>query len=696
MPRKSSEQVEVVEIPEECNLCEENDSMIDNLSKQVSTLAKACSKLAESNGVDADDVMLSDDDEIFHVVHVDDWNAFRRFTTTFRRKPAKSEPRQLREEVLNCLRPHDSFLDVANDENGDSGSLDETDRRTIELVGKLVRPLKCLKHHLPVLSSLTIPHASRKPKISAQVRILDRSSHRKYILSLCALARLLICSKEGVDFEVVDDNGEFISVGEMTDLCSGQGVFDWHPRLAQHKIWSPERPVIMEADMMSICVAILSDFCCEDGCYDELEKLFPRDIKSNGERTIKSKGNATDPIVIDVDPTAKSDSRDTFTLPVFEAESYASEESIMDALAQYSIVSKGVEKDVNGNGPRRSSRRRKTRIPTGVLTSEDMVRVDICNNIAALRLLLYESCSEGTPFSPDHRLILVVSPVDTRAEPDAKEAKRSVRVLLDFSLNQKLLLEICSETLGGNLSDLVPKDSLILVRQAIVLEDAMNIGKDDLIAELINLSNVSSPDPTGTKRKARVVEKGFTGTLLFSAGQGNVNKKSRSDDGKADPPTENGFKGSVLSNGPTNTDKSSSQHRKEEAPVSPLKATDHPTKCRALVVADNNRGDVGVEEPSTGKNTAPQNGNARDCASVSGESDTVLIHDDTKEERESSRLLLNVMENLKANPHVDGQNIDAVWQASKWAVKENPSVRDEKTLADQAYVKYADMTMEWD
>eukprot|EP00977_Amphora_coffeiformis_P027969 scaffold34674_cov171-Amphora_coffeaeformis.AAC.10 len=694
LPRKSSDQVEVVEIPEECNLCEENESMIGNLSKQLSILARALSKLAESNGVDCDDVLFSDENETFHVVHVDEWKAFKRFTTTFRRKPAKSEPRELREEVIRCLKPHETLVHVTGDKSGDSGSLDEIDRRTIELVSKLVRPLKCSKHRMPTLSSLTIQHADQKSKISPQVRILDKTSYRKYILSLCALARILILSEEGCDFEVVDDNGEIISSGIMTDLCLKKRVFDWHPRLASCSQCRPERSVIMEGKSMSVSMVIHSDFCCENECHEELEKLFPQDTKTNGETTTKSKGNATDPIMIDVDPTATS--ADTFPLAVFEAESSASEESIMNDLTNYSSVSNGAEKDPIGNGLRRSSRRRKTRFPTGVLTSEDTVQVDICNNIAALRLLLYESCSEGTPFSPDHRLLLVVSPVDTRAEPDEKEVKRSVPVPLDFSLNQKSLVEICDQALGG-LSDFVPKDSLVLVRQAIVLEDTMDIGKDDLITDLINLSNVSSSDSSGKKRKARVVEKGFTGTLL-SAGQGNGNKKTRSDDGKEDKPAENGFHGSMLSNGPTNTSESSSNHGKEETPTSLLSAD--PVKCRSLVAVDNNQGDVKGdfkrEEPSPTKGNILGNGDARDHTVVLDEPDTVLIYDDTKEDEEGNRLVLNVMESLKANPGVVEQNTDAVWKASKWSVEKNPSMRDAKALADHAYAKYLELTMEWD
>ena len=688
VPRKSSDQVEVVDIAE-CHLCEENDSMIGNLSKQILALAKASSKLAESKGADVDDVSLSDEDETFHAIHIDDWKAFKRFTSTFRRKPTKSEPRELREEVLRCLKPHEALLHVAGDESDETKSLSEIDRRTLELVGKLVRPLKCSKHHLPTLNGLTIPHGGPKPKISAQVLLLSNTSYRKYILSLGALARILILSEDSCDFEVVDDSGELIDLG-ITDLFTKQGVFDWHPRLAYSLHCRSERSVVMEWDACSAPMVIHSDFCREKECYEELEKLFPREPKQNGETPTKYAGNAADPITIDVDPTDSSPTRDTFPLTVFEADTSASEESIMDALTQYSNVSNGTEKEGTGNGLRRSSRRRKTRIPTGVLKSEDTVRVDICNNIAALRLLLYEGCQEGTAFSPDHRLILVVSPVDTRAEPDGKGAKQSIAVPLDFSFNQKTLIEVCDETLGS-LSELVPKDSLVLVRQSIVLEDAMDLGKDDLITELINLSNVSSPDSNGKKRKARVVEKGFTGTLL-SAGQGNT-KKTRSEDGKEeDKPAESGFTGSMLSTASPKVSESNSKQEKEETPISLLSAD--PSKCRALVLVDDNQGSVKREERSPTKAKVLQNGRAMNRAAMSNDSDAVVIQDDTQEEEEGTRVIMSIMDRLNANPLVDPLKSQAVFKASKWVVEERSGLRDEESLADRAYAKYLDLTLE--
>lgn len=663
---------------EGCSQCESEGTLVNNLARQISLVAKSCRTIRE---IDSDHILVNDDErETLFAVHKRDLKALKRFGREFSKFNPKSEPEVIRQQVLGCFQPEDALLNFTDDKTA-LESLSEVDRRTVQLVSKLIRRLECPRHHLPISGVLLDASKGSKPHLSQDFCLLDAESYRQYTLLLCAIARILILSEDKLDIiDVVDDDGK-VQHDDLKDLCKKEEMKVWHPKL----VFTPpsDKAVILALEGMSTPVMFLSDMCCNKGCLSEFEKIYSPVPKQNGTTKASTGATADDAILIDDVQVIEDDtlaSASKFPLTVFEAEATASNDSIMDALAQYTTISTGQEKENAGTGLRRSSRRRKPRI--GVLTCEETVQADMQNNIAALRLLMLESLREGTNFHPNHRLLLVVSPVDTRAEAVVNDQEKSMAaqiVELNFGYNQSSLTELCDNALGGDLSLLLPKDSLIIVRQPIVDESAMDFEGDSLMDHLISLSNAGTASPNGKKRKARVVERGFTGTLLsagVSAATSN-SKKPRSDDGNEDE------------NNGTN---------KQTSPLS-----SDPSNCRAIVLVDPD-----PAPPAKYKvhliddNPSKENSPVRPASP-----DEVEIHDDTTTDKEGGDyqeedmahfddeiLTESVRDLLKERPDVDRGKASELYSSSLWACQENHSIKDIDKLVEIAYVKYLDLTLE--
>jgi hypothetical protein len=390
---------------------------------------------------------------------------------------------------------------------------------------KFVRPLVCTEHQLPVEKRVLVSSDSADSRLSPSVRVVPEAEYREYVTVLNAVARILLLSEGGRDINVFNDYDTPLRASE--ELCSKFGAFDWHP-----KIWHSDSTAltpdsfVMGNERLFIRCKISPGVCSRVVCLDALEKLSPTKHNGHTNGPLACGSAANNPIPIDVDGEETIGDQSTFPLPVFEAEPFATKDDILESLSQYTGVSM-LETD---SSLRRSSRRRKTRVPVGVLTSEETVRTDLGRNIAALRLSLLQDCQEGTPFTLNHKLMLVVSPVDTRADADVTAAKQSKAVVLDFGMNEKTMMSICEDALGGDLAALVPKESLVVVRQDVVEESAADYPKESLMDDFIYMSGVASSASTssGKKRRRGPVEKGFTGTFL-SAGLP-VEKKVRSEE----------------------------------------------------------------------------------------------------------------------------------------------------------------------
>ena len=651
-----------------CPQCKSDGNMVDNLSTQLSLLAKKCAKYAFS--VDFDDIIMSRSSEIFYAVHKSDLAAFQKFCKNFRENKTKREPEVIRQGVLDLFRPQERPLNLISLDNeiSEIDSLDEIDRRMLELVAHMTRPLRCRSHKLPLSNIVTISSPDSLQSMSEHVSLLDQSSHNFYVASLCALARILILSEEKQEINVVDEEEDTEFLDCFKKLCSERGIFEWHPFLIQSNNGPEKRTVAMKYSTGTVLLRWTMDICTDNKCFVDYQRRYLTGSQNGGTK-VSSHGAKDDPILIDVSEQDIVPFRNTFPLTVLEMEPDASEERIIESLAQYSGTP---SEDGSVQGLRRSTRRRKTRLPTGVFTSEETVQMDIANNVAALRLLLLESCAQGMAYSLDHCLWLVVTPVDTRAEPDTKNgvgSKPSTLVKLDFAKNQSSLLDLGETALGGDLSSLVPRDSFVVIRQAVPDESTFGIEDGRIVEDLIALSNLSCPPSNEKKRKVRVVERGFTGTLLSTVS--GSSKKPRNDDGK-----------------------------QEELVSNPPLEQPSPSQCRVLVATDRNQ----QKEETALCNGGPPKIAHADLSKSTSSSDAVQIEDDDPSTDANTstpavspgreELLYHVRDKLSNNPAVNRGHVKHVWEASDWATKENTAERDVEALANLAFAKYLDLTME--
>lgn len=664
-----------------CDQCESSSTLAENLVKDLCLLAESAASLKLST-CDPDDVLLSETGETFRVVHKNDEKSVSKFVRTFRNYSSKEAIEKIRQDALRCFG-----LDEISKDGSEKGPtaldmLNHTDQRILTLMRKLIQPVKCKEHRLPVKGVMTISSPGSPPSLSAHFDVVPENTYRDYVLFVFSLSRLLVLSENGLDIDFVDEeNGT--SSKDAEKFCSTHEVFDWHPDVRAQERGLDEasdQSVTYTKGEASTYLHLKSLLCDYEKCRAKLEEANLQCSKEpkTSNNSQKSRGTEPgDPIVIDVDMTVVSDSN-MFTLTVLEAEPSASERKIADSVSQYTGIPLAAERDTTFLAARRSSRRRRTCTPTGALISEDTMQADICNNIAALRLGLLETLSDS--YDLHHRLFLVVSPVDTKAEPDAYSSKPDPQIVsLDFSKNQMTLLEVAEKAMNGDVSLIVPKDSLVLVRQPIGDDSVEGIEQATLMDELIGLSNAAAKDPKDKKSRSRAVERGFTGTLLSSA----------------------------------STNNASCEEAKGEKEDKVVVASEGDT-CTALVVVDTNKS---VKDHSTVPVSPPQGISSPESDQSAPKrrktshdpEDMVLVEEDradvvkdtemaetppviTVEDGDSSRLVMAVLDELQKRLG-EKKDMSAIFEASAWAVEQDQST-DKAHVIETAMVKYYDLTIQ--
>ena len=136
-----------------------------------------------------------------------------------------------------------------------------------------------------------------------------------------------------------------------------------------------------------------------------------------------------------------------------------------------------------------------------VLSSSPFLSSGIHNNIAALRLMLLERCSLGTPFELNSTLKLVISTRSSNEEPIIVDGdpttvdvdgdvgddvlllnKQPVVVDLSFDRNEQTMLSVCEVALGTKLGkEFVPAEEVFLVRQMKKDDTSQGIPSDQLM-----------------------------------------------------------------------------------------------------------------------------------------------------------------------------------------------------------------------
>jgi hypothetical protein len=668
-----------VEVPDSCPECDAEGNAVDNLSVRLCGLAKFCTS-CECKAMDCEGIAKLAPGTVVRLVHSSELTAFQKFVADFKRTNKKGKE-NLESQLTNILTPQNTCVVSRVPKVKSVRTLSTGEAKRLSLLSSWTRPLVCKEHSLPIRSAVldSPSNATVVAGLRDRVVILDEGSYRSFVSQLAAVAVVMEPSK-GALADTDTDEEVNVFLAEASDLLDSLDIDACYPKseLVIHRSSvSPETQFTVTSNILATRMAVCGGFC-EDAACNEAFREWENQEGLLGSSAVASARNglgtvANDPIAVDSDIDDRKGS-DTFMLRVVEAEGGADDEAILMALDQYS----GTPSEESAL--RRSSRRKKTRMPIGVLMNEHIVEADICHNAAAVRLLLFQSLNGS--FELDHRLKLAVTapPITLDVEDSIASAAATSQVhppklvSIDFFRNESSLFELCHDGLpdiSAKDKDFNPKEHLILVRQSAKDESAKECCPEDHLMDfLIGLSNVLSKDTKQSdsngdrKRKTRFQERGFTGTFLSSASSASKVASNNGEKG-SDGETDKQDNIATVSN---ESKDDGSENRKKKRLSAVVELTDDskdssPASSSSSAGSGNGSSD-GVE-PSANQ---VENGNGNN----SDPTDNRAMH---------------VLDDLWRNR---GVNESDAWDSAAWAVSTYPEMTDISQLADNAYAKYLD------
>jgi hypothetical protein len=743
-----------------CEQCHEQGVSSDSFRTRLHELASYCRREQAVTSIVLKDLLdeqsLLSEIELFRIVPKDELQGWHKFMSSFSRKEDRRDTQTIQEGIAELFSSgrqpiSSSFLTPALLLG--TNSLDVVGKRCLLELSRILRPLVCSEHQL-LIEAACFCKSSRDsfrklPTLSHNVVVLNDKEYKKYMNGLIALSYILQSEGDG------DHTPAETLFSESTTRYQEYGLYRWHPVfqtsyfLAKDKGRLPSR-FIISTDKVSMSFGLRAVCCVDKDCqskYTEWEsderedKMGIRDKASEKESHHVCSGDATHPISLDSDDDRLPD---TVFVRVFDVEENALFESITRSLSQCTELP-SPEEEV-GLQVRRSTRKRHGRYPLGVIKAEDRIRVNVTSNVAALRLLLFEQCSNGCAFELNHRLQAIVSPRrDTSASLPVESvsaipvegvvrSKTSTHVIdLGLDVSEKTLLELCERVSDGKLSD--PRDDLVLIRQSVQDESSADLPKDALMDVFIGLANTNNEDNEAvvskTGKRKRSVERGFTGTLLTSklatieSTKGNGSKSDSENlsapiASSSSPPTsalttEQDNHGpdiasqddsdinaasnstvSVLSEAviestvaltPGGLDTSKDKSIAFKTSVSP--ATTHAFAAETHPVKSV------VDVPSKLANTRLvdmlESDDEDDCRELGQLKRTRSVSlAETEEQR--AELTMQLCAALIDNPNVNETHEGACWDAANWAVAKYPKKLVVTDLVDDAFAKYFELT----
>jgi hypothetical protein len=578
-----------------CPECMDKATAADSFRNKLSALlrsdeyAQRCDVLAEETPSEADTGGAYQKE--YRVMHEEDLLAWKKFVSAAKRKINRGGS-SIDDHTRRLLKPLVEWDDCAllSLETTTLGSASPK-ARCAQFLSAVVRPIACRKHKLPISAALFQDQGFEdRPSLkslNSNICILTEAAYQSLVSHWTSVIQATLPSDESNAITVLDDEDED-EIDSFEEECpDDKNQVKWfHPSFRRHVISNGQskRPVFaLTSDKMSMRFVFDSGVCNDPACNEAYSRWYDAEISaksqnpkcsppSSSHESTKTPGSAADePITIDCDldfPTSSG----TVLLKVFEAEKRSRLDSILADLASTSGLSDG-SSDASHH-LRRSSRKRKTRYPSGVIVSEDSVNVNLKANVAALRLLLLERCANGSPFQLSHSLRLVVpSPVaagcinDTAASEEAggvseqavsntNLAPKVIELPLDMSgdvvedvipaaseeaggvpeqavpntnfapkvielsldMSGDVVEDVIARSFGMPVNDLaVDFSDVFIVRQADEDSGIDETPQENLLDHLIGLANISNIDDTNPQKKRKVrVERGFTGTLLVS------------------------------------------------------------------------------------------------------------------------------------------------------------------------------------
>lgn len=392
--------------------------------------------------------------------------------------------------------------------------------------------LRCTRH------DLTAPVFQRHEKgsnvqLSPSVQLLDATVYDALLASIVGICTILAHadSKEEESDSTEEESGIIDLAGDSnSDLgallkrsgCLELGVI----ATCYEAVKTNSKAIFLELPQIDgssgpdpVCLALSKELCDDEKCCQEFcETLKPEKEAQN------AYGSAADaPIVLD--EADEQGTPDTFYLKVFEIEvGTSNDRAILDLLEMQAIPTMTGEPSVADDSVRRSTRKRKARFPHGSILRSETVSIAIKHNVAAIRLLLMQSCVN---FKLNQNLTLVFAPggcipvEQSSADNDSPQEQRIEPRLRDlpFESNEKVLSDIyvslADDSTLQRLGD--PTSTLFFLRESKPDEKGGNDAAMDaaLMDGLLEQANTIAKENEPKNGKKKSAERGFQGTMLF-------------------------------------------------------------------------------------------------------------------------------------------------------------------------------------
>ncbi|GKY91746.1 hypothetical protein MPSEU_000146300 [Mayamaea pseudoterrestris] len=485
---------------------------------------------------DPDQITRLDADETYVIMFKSDLTNWKRFAVTVQRCEPKADE-SLEQFAKRLLSPQSASWTPQS-----LLECHQPDKERVELVFSLFRPILCEQHGSPLYDALFKENLLNGDlQLRSDLVLFTEQDYQVFLSYVVAMTYALMANDclEDRDANLdMHDAGEFIKRMKLSHSI--------HPVLRPRS--ELQSDVSASRSAVSLAEDISAKACCDDDCASAFRNWIFLDDAATAHKLSETKvsimqdgmGTAKDdPIILDSDGEHKKGTSRSFTLRVFEAASRSGKGDIVSAVEQCMAWS---SETPDNELLRRSTRKRKTRYPIGVITDEDTVQTSLGNNVAALRLCLMERCSNGSIYELNHTVALIfrhpptTSPVavDTEDCGDLSTSTtlsgRTELLFLPFDQNVMTLLELCESKLEADVVNnpaFDPSDYIALLRVSDVDESFSDIDKEALMDLLIDTSNAATKSNSATKSKSRnrAAERGFSGTLLSSALSGNTSSE---------------------------------------------------------------------------------------------------------------------------------------------------------------------------
>lgn len=454
----------------------------------------------------------------FKIVHKEDINKLKTFVATCKVK-AKNQS--------FCLQQlcQDTFLSKQPTEQRacffqwDSGvQKNNVDTQRVELLSKIFHPFSCLSHRRPVFESIS------NTRFTQDLRVMDKAVYQQFIAVIVGI----FCLAVPDDDILVDGIQSLLS--KATKFWREFSIDILHPTCTIPLRNTSQNGAILSTNggctidiiepvcKNSVCCAEYLDFC---------ELNLPKSLHNGDKLHSERKEDDTHMMIETIQEDHQSVEPSVVTIRVFTTQHGA---DLQDALATIESIAYPENESLT-QSLRRSTRKRKTKYPLGVILDEESVGVDLEKNIATLRLKMMEQCGGQVGFELDHNVYLIVTHGLTSDDIITENVTSPAQVLLvdkfaapnylnlTSDLNQKNLRE---EIMGLSRLKMIPQnfiaESVLLLRQPVPDDKASKEAREGLIEYLLRVSDACDTQADkGRQSKQRKTERGFTGTLLSSS-----------------------------------------------------------------------------------------------------------------------------------------------------------------------------------